>query len=415
MPTTSSFAFTQKRITDLTPPAAGRYRARDTKCPGLVVVVTAAGSKTYYLYRKVDGRPTEVRLGTVEEMTVDAARKAAGDTLGAIRRGIDPQAAKRAKRQEPTFAELWAHWESHSQGRKAERSIREDNRQYEAYLKAWANRRLSTIRPQDVAALHSRLGTNNGRYQANRVLALVKSMFGKAEGIGWKGENPAKGIKKFPEVARDRFLLPEELPAFFVALAEEPNPFIQGFFTLCLLTGARRSNVLAMRWNEISWELKQWHIANTKGGFAVVVPLCPQAIQVLERLRGQEKRSDEWVFPSDRGAAHLKDPMPAWRRLCKRAGFVDSDDKPTLHIHDLRRSLGSWGALTGASLHVIGKLLGHVRPETTAIYARLTLDPVREAVDKATAAIFTAAGNGHATGTEPDEATGTVDVTASAQ
>lgn len=402
MPANSSFAFTQRRITDLTPPATGRYRARDTRCPGLVVIVTAAGSKTYYLYRKVDGRPTEVRLGTAEELTVEAAREAASDTLGAIRRGVDPQAAKRAKRQKPTFAELWAHWQSHSQGRKKERSIREDNRQYAAYLQPWANRRLSTIRAQDVAALHSRLGTNSGPYQANRVLALVKSMFGKAEGIGWKGENPAKGIEKFPEVARDRFLLPEELPAFFVSLAEEPNPFIQGFFLLCLLTGARRSNVLAMRWSEISWELRQWRIPEPKGGFVVVVPLCPQALQVLEQLRCHEARNDEWVFPSGRGAAHLKDPMPAWRRLCKRAGFVDSDGKPTLHIHDLRRSLGSWGAITGASLQVIGKLLGHVRPETTAIYSRLTLDPVREAVDKATAAIYLAAGNGHAAGTGRD-------------
>jgi integrase len=82
-----------------------------------------------------------------------------------------------------------------------------------------------------------------------------------------------------------RFLLPEELPPFFEAVYEESNPLLQGFFLLCLLTGARRSNVQAMRWAEISWELHEWRIATTKAGFAVVVPLCPLAVDILQKLR----------------------------------------------------------------------------------------------------------------------------------
>jgi integrase len=381
-------AFTTKRLESLQAPATGREYIYDAKVPGLAVCLTAGGEKTFYLYKWTNNKPVRVRLGTVQEMSVQDARDQASDLLSQAAKGVDIQGAKRAKREEPTFADLWTHWEAHSQGRKKARSIAEDNRQYTAYLKDWANRRLSSIKRQDVSALHSRLGTNNGAYQANRVLSLVKAMFNKADALGWKGENPARKVEKFPETSRDRFLMPEELPAFFNALTEEKNPFIQGFFMLALLTGARRRNLEAMRWAEISWELKQWRIPDTKGGFAVVVPLCAPAIQVLEQLRHQEKASEEWVFPSDHGAAHLKDPMPAWRRLCKRAGFVDADNKPTLHIHDLRRSLGSWQAITGASLQVIGKTLGHVRPETTAIYARLTNDTVRDSVDLATSAML---------------------------
>jgi integrase len=227
------------------------------------------------------------------------------------------------------------------------------------------------------------MGEQQGPYQANRTLALIRAMYNKADALGWKGDNPATGIERFPEKARDRFLLPEELPKFFAALVEEPNPVLQAFFLLCLLTGARRSNVEAMRWDEISWELAQWRIPDTKGGVPVVVPLVPAAIAVLKRL--QETVKSEWVLPGRRGG-HLTTPGIAWKRLLKRAGLED------LRIHDLRRSLGSWQALTGASLPIIGKSLGHSRPETTAIYARLTLDPVRQAVERATEAMMQAGG-----------------------
>jgi integrase len=212
-------------------------------------------------------------------------------------------------------------------------------------------------------------------------------MFNKGENIGWKGENPARRIELFPESSRDRFLLPEELPAFFRALAEEPNPIFQGFFLLSLLTGARRANVQAMRWSDVSFDLRRWRIPETKAGVPVVVPLTPLAFEVLEKLKEYRRPDCDWVFPGRRlNGGHLVTPNLAWKRLLKRAGLEN------LRIHDLRRSLGSWQALTGASLQVIGKSLGHLRQETTAIYSRLTLDPVRESVEKATDAIRVAAG-----------------------
>lgn len=376
--------FSKTRLEALPAPNRGRVYYNDTQAAGLCLCVTNQGTKTFYHTKKLNGRTERVRLGRFPEgLTVEQARKLAATLNVAVAGGHDPQEAKRARREEATFGQLWSHWENHSRRRKKAATLKEDNREYDAYLKDWAGRRLSTIKRQDVAALHSRMGNKNGAYQANRVLALVKAMFNKADGLGFKGENPARGIEKFPEVSRDRFLMPEELPAFFKALAGERNPFLQGFFVLALLTGARRGNLTAMRWAEISWELRQWRIPETKAGMPVVVPLSPPAMEVLERLRELAKPDCEWVFPG-RHRGHLKDPMPAWRRLLTRAKLQD------LRIHDLRRSLGSWQALGGASLHIIGKSLGHTRPETTAIYARLTLDPVRESVERAGAAILAA-------------------------
>ena len=369
----------------LQPPERGRVYYNDSQTRGLCLCVTDNGTKTFYVTKKVSGKTERIRLGAFPAgLTVEQARKLAANLNVAVAGGHDPQEAKRERREEATFGELWTHWETHTQGRKKETSRHGDKLQYEAYLKdCWAGCRLSSIKRQDVAALHSHMGTKNGAYQANRVSALVKSMFNKADGLGYKGENPARGIDKFPEVVRDRFLTPEELPIFFQALAGEPNPFLQGFFLLVLLTGARRGNLTAMRWPEIGWELRQWRIPDTKAGMAVVVALSPPAMEILQRLQALAKAECEWVFPG-RGGGHLKDPMPAWRRLLKRAGLKN------LRIHDLRRSLGSWQALGGTSLHIIGKSLGHMRPETTAIYVRLTLDPVRESVERAGAAMIEA-------------------------
>jgi len=379
-------AFSKTRLETLPIPERGRVYYTDSQTAGLTVCVTDTGAKTFYLVKKVDARTQFLRLGRFPNaLTVEQARKLAASYNVAIAGGHDPQEAKRARREEATFAELWTYWETYCQGRKKPVSIAGDRQKYEAYLKDWAGHRLSGITHQDVAALHSRMGANNGPYQANRVLSLVKSMFNKAGALGWKGENPARGIERFSETARDRFLTPEELPAFFKALHEEPNPILQAFFLLALLTGARRGNLVAMRWEEISWELRQWRIPNTKAGMAVVVPLSPPAMQILQQLKGQAKTDCPWVFPARRGeSGHIKDPIPAWRKLLQRAGLKD------LRIHDLRRSLGSWQALCGASLPIIGKSLGHTRPETTAIYARLLLDPVRESVERAGAAMIEA-------------------------
>ena len=114
----------------------------------------------------------------------------------------------------------------------------------------------------------------------------------------------------------------------------------------------------------------------------MTVVLCPEAVAILERRR--QAIVNPYVFPGRGKTGHLMEPKLAWERLLARAGIAD------LRIHDLRRTLGSWQAAAGSSLQVIGKSLGHARPETTAIYARLQLEPVRQSVNAAAAAIAAA-------------------------
>jgi integrase len=153
---------------------------------------------------------------------------------------------------------------------------------------------------------------------------------------------------------------------------------------LLLFTGARRSNVAEMRWDEIDLERAVWRIPRTKNGRPQMVPLVPPALNILKSRRETSGESP-WVFPADTAAeGHVVDPRKAWERVRARAGLHD------LRMHDLRRSLGSWAAAAGTSLAIIGAALGHRDLKSTQVYSRLQLDVVRAAVEKTTAAMLEA-------------------------
>jgi integrase len=177
-----------------------------------------------------------------------------------------------------------------------------------------------------------------------------------------------------------------ELPKFFKALAEESNGTIRDYIFVSLLTGARRSNVQEMEWKEIDWDRAEWLIPaeKAKADEPLRIALHPAALEIL--LRRKASSMSDWVFPGAGKTGHLVEPKSAWKRILARAGLTD------LRLHDLRRTLGSWQAATGASLPIIGKSLGHSSIQATQIYARLNLDPVRAAVTKAVDAMMLAGG-----------------------
>lgn len=383
--------FSKARIDALPiPPTGRRVEYQDERTPGLALRVFSTGAKTFLVRRVVAGKQERIKLGRYPDITIDQARRMAAKTTGAIADGRNPNADKRALSSEITLGELFNRYlEEHAKARK--KSWRKDGAQFRLYLAPWRNRKLSTISASDVCALHSRLGTNNGRYAANRLLALISALFNRAIDLGWKGDNPASRVARFRERSRDRFLDADELVRFFQALAEEPNDVIRDFLLLALLTGARRSNVLEMRWEQVNLEKAIWRIPDTKSGDSHTVPLVPEALEILKQRKAhaetrEDCRAEEkpWVLPGRGEAGHLVEPAKAWRRICERAGLKD------VRIHDLRRTLGSWQAASGASLPVIGKTLAHKNVSTTAIYARLNLDPVRESMTVATRAMMKA-------------------------
>lgn len=372
--------FTKAALLKAAPAAKGKRDYHyDTKERSLVLAVTDKGSKSFYLYKRIDGRPERVLLGRFPDISVENARTLAAKAKGKIAHGANPQNENRAIRTEIKFGELFSEYmERYSKIHK--RSWIYDEREINKHLSHWFNKRISTIKRNEIEKLHHRMGNENGIYAANRILERIKVIFNKAIEWGWQGENPANGIKKYREKSRDRFLHPDEMPRFFEALALEENEGARDFFMLSLLTGARKSNTLAMRWEEINFDRAIWRIEETKNSEPQTVTLSPQAVEILKDRK--LKSISEWVFPGKGKAGHLADPKKAWQRVLQRADIQD------LRIHDLRRTLGSWQAAAGANSYIIGKSLGHKSQQSTAVYARLNLDPVRASVNQATEAMM---------------------------
>jgi integrase len=354
-----------------------RVTYHDTQQEGLTLRVTHTGSKTFIVRCRINGVPEYKTLGKFPALTVENARKASQDFLGRVARGENPSQDRRNKKAGMTLDEGFSiYMDKHIRPRRAERTIQEYERMYRLHASTLSNRKLSAISYQDVDRLHASIGKNRGKYIANRVAELIKSTYSWLQRKRhYSGENPAWGIEKFPEHSRDRFLLPEELPRFFDSVAEEPSQDIRDYVLLALMTGARKQNMLAIRWDEIDFNREVWRIPITKNQEPVNIPLIPAAIDVL-KARKQLSES-EWVFPANSQSGHMTSPAKGWMRVLERAGIED------LRIHDLRRSMGSWQAINQTSLIVIAKSLGQKSTQAAAVYSRLNLDPVRESMEQA--------------------------------
>ena len=362
---------------------AGRDRTYvyDARMPGLAVLVTETGAKSFYVVKKVNGQTKRYRLGGFPETSVEQARKLAAKIAQEVNDGIDPLEKKRRAKAERTLANAFAEYMA-KHAKLHKKTWEEDQEQWDNHSGALAHRCLSTIREEDIRGLHARMGAEHP-YAANRMLAMLSKVFNFAH-----VENPCKGVQRFREKSRDRFLQADELPRFFKALDAEPNETIRDFVYLALWTGARRSNVQEMRWDELNLEAATWRIPETKTGDPLVVHLAAPAVEILRRrLAERADRDCPYVLPGrSGGTTHMSEPKAAWANLLKRAGISN------LRVHDLRRTLGSYQAAGGSSLQVIGKSLGHKNVSTTAIYSRLNLDPVKQSVDAATAAMLKAGG-----------------------
>ncbi|HZQ71687.1 MAG TPA: site-specific integrase [Burkholderiales bacterium] len=252
----------------------------------------------------------------------------------------------------------------------------------------WHHRGISSITKKEIQRLMESLRDKAGPVAANHALSILRAMYNKA--IEWEvfdKANPAAAIDKYEVASRERFLKREELQRFFKVLSEEPNANARDFVLLSLYTGARRRTVGAMRWQDIDLDARLWFVAGkiTKTKKPYVVPLSMPAVALL-RAR-MPKDADGWVFPSAKAkSGHIEDPRKPWERVRKNAGITD------VILHDLRRTLGSWQAITGSSLPIIGKSLGHKDAQSTEVYAHLVVDPVRQSVETATNAMLVAAG-----------------------
>jgi len=265
----------------------------------------------------------------------------------------------------------------------------------------------------DLARLHIRM--KKQPYQANRVLAVVGSLytFASKRHLVSSGINPARGIDRYPEKGRERFLTAEELGRLGEAIREAEtvglpytvdekkptakhapkeakrrtliDPFAAAAIRLLILTGARLREILKLEWQHVDLERGLLLLPDSKTGAKSIILNAP----ALAVLAGLKRLGKHVVAGQTAGAADEKpraDLNRPWRSIAKRAGLAG------LRIHDLRHTHASFGAGAGLGLPIIGKLLGHTKAATTQKYAHLDVDPLRRASDHIGARLAAALG-----------------------
>lgn len=376
--------FTEKKLKDIAKnPNGKRTLYRDAKYSGLVFVVEASGTCAFAWYKKVFGRATWKKIGNFPDCSLDDARAEASGFNSNLLKGNDPFTPSNGVTLKDAF-ERYRDDYLEDNAKNPKKAIKAANWQFDKYLLAWHERKLDTIKRADVNRLQRELRKGNGLYTSNRVVQLLRATVNHAvkERI-WNcnsEDNPVAKVELYRERKRDRFVQPGEMEKLWKKLDSEGNLDLRDFVVLALSTGARKSDVLSMRWQDVCQSAtgeKFWRVSDPKNETPYNIPLLPDVLEVLEARHRRNGKSD-WVFPSGKDKKkHLNDPKKSWNRFRKQIGC------PDLRIHDLRRTTGSWQAAQGASLPIIGKSLGHSSSAATEIYSRLNLDPVRQSMAKA--------------------------------
>jgi integrase len=351
--------------------------------PGFGCRVTAAGAKAFVLtYRTKAGRDRRLTIGGWPTWSLAAARDEAAKLKRKIDQGEDPLGAIRAGRIAPTMADLCDRFGEEHLPKKRPATQRDYRRMIEReIIPAIGSIKVADVTFSDIDRLHRRIG-RRAPYAANRCVALLSKMFALAIRWQYRFDNPARGIERNPEDKRERYLSADELARLGAALAKHKDKMAANIFRLLSVTGARRNEVQAAKWADFDLEAGIWvkPASTTKQAKLHRVPLNAPAQLLLVDLRKATADDAEYLFPG-RFGGHRVELKADWAAVCKAARIKDA------RIHDLRHSYASVLAGSGHSLPIIGGLLGHSSPATTARYAHLMDDPLRKATETAGAII----------------------------
>lgn len=357
---------TARLIASLSVPNKGGKVYYDAALPGFGVRITAAGHRAFVLnYRTKEGRERRLTIGSLPSWSLAAARLEAADLRRKIDVGEDPLGELETVRAAPTMRDLAERFEREHLPVIRPGTAREYRRHIAArILPALGSLKVAAVSHADIDRLHRRISAD-APYQANRCASVLSKMFALA--IRWKMrvDNPAKGVHRNSEEKRARYLSERELRALVVALDAHPDQQATNVFRLLLLTGARLGEVLSATRSQFDLEAGIWikPSAHTKQKKEHRVPLSGAAVELLEGIT-------VWTFPNPSSLRN------SWLRICKAAGIEG------LRIHDLRHSYASMLVNSGLSLPVIGAMLGHTTPGTTARYAHLADNPLRDAAER---------------------------------
>ncbi|WGH77483.1 tyrosine-type recombinase/integrase [Jannaschia ovalis] len=353
-------------------PERGNQVTYDDALRGFGLRVTAKGVRSFVLNYRVKGRERRITIGSYPAWSVAAARKQAEEYRRRISLGDDPLEERKAARDAETVKDLFARYAAEHLPTKAPRSAADDRAMWaKDILPALGPRKVTDLTAADCDKLHRMISVDRPT-RANRVIEVLRKALNLAIRWGWIERNPATGVRRNAETKRMRYLDREEIARLNAALSEHPQRASADAIQFLLLTGCRRGEALGATWDQFDLERRVWTKPSTltKQRRVHRVPYSKAVATILERRRAEA--GGTFIFSGSLGAP-LVDVKRTWASVCKTAGLSG------VRIHDLRHTYASLLASSGVSLPVVGALLGHSQPQTTARYAHLYDDTLRAA------------------------------------
>jgi len=379
-------------------PAEGRdYQIFDTDVRGFAVCIYRGGGRAFTLDYRYAGRQRRMTFARWPEWAVTAARERAKELRREIDAGGDPLATRGALREAPRVSDLINRYvEVHLPHLAALNSADQRSMMKKFIGPAWSRMLVTEVLAYDVELLLTKVAEGRARpakqrpnnrarklqgakptpVRANRVGEVVRKMFAYAIKWGWREDNPAMGFRRRMETPRERYLSQEEISRLASALDMAKDDRASGIIRLCMLTGARVGEVRQARFEDFNLEHLSWTkpASTTKQRRVHRVPISDEAAAIVRQRRLAVVKGAPWLFPGDTPGQPVKEIRRFWARLQKEVGIAD------VRIHDLRHTFASLLVSGGASLEMIGKLLGHSQMQTTQRYAHLMDSPLRAGV-----------------------------------
>lgn len=379
-----------KRVVEALAPRDERYVVWDSDLKGFGVRISPQGRRTYLArFRTHGGADRLMALAPHGVITAEEARERARLAIAEAAQGGDPQADKMERRGEMTMGELCELYMAEGTAMKKASTLRIDRIRIDRHIKPRVGRmKLGDISRADIQRLMIDVGngkiraeatphTRGGKHAAARTVGLLGGIFSFAIERALMTDNPVRGLKRYKDNRRERFLSAAEMARLGDVLArleqDGGDPRHVAIIRLLTLTGARKNEIAQLRWREVDLEGGLLRLKDSKTG-PKVIRLGKAARTLVGSLPVHDH---EWVFPDRR---HAGKPVAnldwAWVNIRNQAGL------PDVRIHDLRHSFASVGVAGGEGLTLIGKLLGHQHVVTTSRYAHLSDDPLQAAADR---------------------------------
>lgn len=388
-----------KSAIDAASPRDGDYFLWDSELKGFGIRIAKGGRKSYVCkYRTGNGRKAPTRRMTIgahgSPWTVDQARSEARKILGLAANGGDPAKEKQEEKKQITVAQLCDLYMENGVGMKKASTVATDRGRIERHIKPLLGRK--KVRDvtradvkrflQDIAGgktsvdiitgLRGRAIVTGGKGTATRTVGLLGGIFSYAFDCGLIELNPVHGVRRYADKRGQRYLSRQELAALGKALADgeerDLNPQALAILKLLVLTGARKGEIETLRWHEVDFDNGYLRLADSKTG-QKAFPLNAGALEILSKIPRLE--GSHYVFPAQRSDGYYEGTPKVWRIIRSMAGLGD------VRMHDLRHSFASIAVSGGASLPIIGALLGHADSATTQRYAHLYDDPLKAAAE----------------------------------